>query len=196
MLAPALHKYLIPCAPIEPSTEFDRMQQRVVIGALRNEDGALGLVVTVEDVTARLETERRVARQLRDGSPAERVVAIRELATFEPSEGVGPIGSALADDDWQVRGAAVRALASRRDARARGHGDQRAARRTSQFQRAEQRLAAAVADRRRRHRRAGVADGACRCRSSYSGGTGARHATPPRGHRRADRGVRRSRSST
>ena len=116
VLAPALHKYLIPCAPIPPSTEFDRMQQRVVIGALRNDDGALGLVVTVEDVTARLETERRVARQLREGSAAERVVAIRELATFEPTEGVGPIGSALADDDWQVRGAAVRALAHRRDA--------------------------------------------------------------------------------
>ncbi len=116
VLAPALHKYLIPCAPIQPSTEFDRMQQRVVIGALRNDDGALGLVVTVEDVTARLETERRVARRLREGSAAERVVAIRELATFEPTEGVGPIGSALADDDWQVRGAAVRALAHRRDA--------------------------------------------------------------------------------
>lgn len=115
VLAPALHKYLIPCPPAEPSAEFDYMQQRVVVGALRNDDGAVGLVVTIEDVTARLENERRVARQLRDGSPAERVVAIRRLAEFEPADDLGPIGTALADDDWQVRRAAVRALASRRD---------------------------------------------------------------------------------
>ena len=54
VLAPALHKYLIPCPPAEPSAEFDYMQQRVVVGALRNDDGAVGLVVTIEDVTARL----------------------------------------------------------------------------------------------------------------------------------------------
>jgi len=115
VLAPALHKYLIPCPPAEPSTEFDRMQQRVVVGALRNDEGAAGLVVTVEDVTARLERERELARQLREGSPADRVAAIRRLAELD-SEGVGPIGQALGDDDWQVRRAAVRALAAKRDA--------------------------------------------------------------------------------
>ena len=30
VLAPAIHKFLIPCPPLEPSEEFDRMQQRVV----------------------------------------------------------------------------------------------------------------------------------------------------------------------
>ena len=115
VLAPALHKYLIPCPPAEPSTEFDRMQQRVVVGALRNDEGAAGLVVTVEDVTARLEHERELARQLREGAPADRVAAIRRLAELD-SEGVGPIGHALGDDDWQVRRVAVRALAAKRDA--------------------------------------------------------------------------------
>jgi HEAT repeat protein len=115
VLAPALHKYLIPCPPAEPSAEFDCMQQRVVVGALRNDEGAAGLVVTVEDVTARLERERELARQLREGAPADRVAAIRRLAELD-SEGVGPIGHALGDDDWQVRRAAVRALAAKRDA--------------------------------------------------------------------------------
>ena len=43
VLAPALHKYLIPCAPLEPSHEFDHMQQRVVVGALRDAHRSVGL---------------------------------------------------------------------------------------------------------------------------------------------------------
>src|SRR5262245_45271412 len=31
VLAPALHKFLIPVPPLEPSSEFERMQQRVVV---------------------------------------------------------------------------------------------------------------------------------------------------------------------
>jgi hypothetical protein len=52
VLAPALHKFLIPCPPLEPSTDFDRMQQRVS-SALWDEQRAVGLVVAIEDVTAR-----------------------------------------------------------------------------------------------------------------------------------------------
>ena len=116
ILAPALHKYLIPCSPIEPSSEFDRMQQRVVVGALRDESGAVGLVVTVEDVTARLENERRMARQLREGSTAERLGAVQSLAGSEPTGGRDPLETALRDEHWEVRRAAVRAVAARRDA--------------------------------------------------------------------------------
>jgi len=116
VLAPALHKFLIPCPPLEPSSEFDRMQQRVVVGALLDEDRAVGLVVTIEDVTARLERERALARQLREGNASDRIVAVGRLADLEPTEGLGPIEGALGDEDWEVRRAAVRALAARRDA--------------------------------------------------------------------------------
>ena len=116
VLAPALHKYLIPCPPAQPSADFEQMQQRVVVGALRNEDRAVGLVITIEDVTARVERERHLARQLRAGNPGERLEAVRELAHVQPTDGVGPLASAIADDDWQVRRAAVRALAARQDA--------------------------------------------------------------------------------
>ena len=69
VLAPAIHRYLIPCRPIETSEEFDHMQQRVVVGALRDEHQVVGLVMSIEDVTGRLERERQLSRQLRDSSP-------------------------------------------------------------------------------------------------------------------------------
>lgn len=116
VLAPALHKFLIPCPPLEPSKEFDRMQQRVVVGALRDEEHAVGLVMTIEDVTARLEQERHLTRQLRDADPVVRMLAVRQLSTLEPTGGLGPLASAIGDDDWQVRRSAVRALAVRNDA--------------------------------------------------------------------------------
>ena len=115
VLAPAIHRYLIPCKPIETSAEFEHMQQRVVVGALRDEHQIVGLVVSIEDVTARLERERQLARQLRDSSPAARLQAIEALAPLDPVGGLGPLGDALGDDDWRVRRSAVRALASRRD---------------------------------------------------------------------------------
>ncbi len=88
VLAPAFHHYLIPCAPATPAKHFDKMQQRVTIAPLRDDDSIAGLIVTVEDVTERLERER-------------------ELAT--------PMLEALSDDDWRVRREAVQE-ASRRAA--------------------------------------------------------------------------------
>ena len=35
VLAPAFHHYLIPCPPSEASSHFDRMQQSVTLGPLR-----------------------------------------------------------------------------------------------------------------------------------------------------------------
>src|SRR5919112_3583631 len=48
VLAPAFHHYLIPCPPSAPSKHFDRMQQRVTIAPLRDNDSIAGLLVTVE----------------------------------------------------------------------------------------------------------------------------------------------------
>jgi HEAT repeat protein len=114
VLAPALHKYLIPCPPLEPSLEFDHMQQRVVVGALRDAHRSVGLVISVEDVTERLERERQLAHQLREQSPSARLKAVEQLAR-EPADGIGPLSVAIGDDDWRVRRAAVKALAARRD---------------------------------------------------------------------------------
>jgi HEAT repeat protein len=114
VLAPALHKFLIPCAPSAPSDEFEQMQQRVVVGALRDDQRAVGLVISVEDVTERLEHERRLARELRSATPEARMKAVEHFGSLH-TEGLGPLADAMADQDWRVRRAAVRALASRRD---------------------------------------------------------------------------------
>ena len=51
----ALHGYLIACPPGTPSAAFDRMQQHVSIGPLREDGRITGAVITIEDVTDRAE---------------------------------------------------------------------------------------------------------------------------------------------
>jgi HEAT repeat protein len=80
VLAPAFHHYLIPCPPVIPAKHFDKMQQRVTIAPLRDDHSIAGLIVTVEDVTERLERERELA---------------------------SPMLEALSDEDWRVRREAV-----------------------------------------------------------------------------------------
>jgi HEAT repeat protein len=114
-LAPALHKFLIPCPTATPSHEFNCMQQRVVIGPLRANEGIVGLVITIEDVTERMESERALARELRHADPQARLAAIERLSNLSAVDRVGPLRAALADGDWKVRRSAVRTLAARRD---------------------------------------------------------------------------------
>src|SRR4051794_2561616 len=115
ILAPAFHKYFIPAPPAAPSSRYERLQQRVALAALLDHGQHVGLVITVEDVTERLELEHQLATDLRDASPAARRRAIEQLASFSPVEGIGPLRAAMADEDWQVRRTAVEALAGRRD---------------------------------------------------------------------------------
>ena len=86
VLAPAFHHYLIPCAPVAPAKHFDKMQQHVTIAPLRDDDAIAGLIVTVEDVTERLEGERKDVSLMLD---------------------------ALSDEDWRVRRAAVTEVSQR-----------------------------------------------------------------------------------
>jgi HEAT repeat protein len=114
VLAPALHGYLIRCQ-LPPSSRFDDMRQRVVIGPLKDGEQTVGLAVTIEDVTDRLEREQLLANELRQADPAARLRAIRALERHEPIEGSGPLEQAMGDEDWHVRRTAVRAIAGRRD---------------------------------------------------------------------------------
>lgn len=120
MLAPAMHQAFIPCPPETPSPYFDRMQQRVTIGPLRHGDRIVGLMITIEDVTARRERERSLAAELRSSDPAVRMRAARVLADTDglPIDGVpvdGVLAGLLDDGSWRVRRAAVWSLARRRD---------------------------------------------------------------------------------
>jgi HEAT repeat protein len=80
VLAPALHHFLIPCPPRTPTAEFDRMQQRVTINPLREGDTMTGLAVVIEDVTARLTSERALARAVGSEDWRARQSAVEQLA--------------------------------------------------------------------------------------------------------------------
>jgi HEAT repeat protein len=113
VLAPAFHHYLIPCPPSAPSKHFDRMQQRVTIAPLRDGDRTVGALVTVEDVTARIERERGLSEQLARADEGARLSAARALAEDETLEPAGPLLAALGDESWRVRRAAVEGLSRR-----------------------------------------------------------------------------------
>jgi HEAT repeat protein len=110
VLAPAFHHYLFPCAPSVPSPHFDRMQQRVTLGALREESRIVGVMATIEDVTARLDMERALAEALRSPDAAVRDAAVRQVAAASSLEQPRAFEAALGDDDWRVRRAAVDGL--------------------------------------------------------------------------------------
>jgi HEAT repeat protein len=113
VLAPAFHHYLIPCPPSAPSKHFDKMQQRVTIAPLREAERTVGALVTVEDVTARLERERGLSEQLAHADEGERLSAALSLGGGESLEGARPLLAALGDESWRVRRAAVEGLARR-----------------------------------------------------------------------------------
>ncbi|HSK62568.1 MAG TPA: HEAT repeat domain-containing protein [Pyrinomonadaceae bacterium] len=112
VLAPAFHHYLVPCAPVSPAKHFDKMQQRVSIAPLRDGDTIAGLIVTVEDVTARLEHERELAARLGEGDEATRLNAAEILSDNESLD-VKPLLGALSDESWRVRRAAVKGVSQR-----------------------------------------------------------------------------------
>src|ERR687893_2060164 len=81
VLAPAFHHYLIPCPPASASGHFDRMRQRVTIAPLHEDGRVVGALVTVEDVTARLERERALAEQLAHADEDSRLSAAHTFAS-------------------------------------------------------------------------------------------------------------------
>ena len=90
-LAPAFHHYLIACKPRVPATHFTHMQQRVTVAPLMADAIVVGVMITLEDVTERLDRERTVA-------------GLIEQPAGQPSPNVR---TALGSDDWRVRSAAV-----------------------------------------------------------------------------------------
>lgn len=110
VLAPALHRYLIACSPSIPDTTFDVMQQRVTIGPVRQDERIVGAVITIEDVTARVQRERELSEQLAHPDAEARRSAARALAEHGRDSAIAPLTRALADPDLGVRRTAVVAL--------------------------------------------------------------------------------------
>ena len=112
VLAPAFHHYLIPCAPVNPSKHFEKMQQRVTIAPLRDGDAIVGLIVAIEDVTSRLDRERELAARLAEGDEAARLNAAETISGDE-SYDTAPLLGALSDESWRVRRAAIKGVSQR-----------------------------------------------------------------------------------
>jgi len=112
VLAPAFHHYLIPCAPVNPSKHFDKMQQRVTLAPLRDGDAIVGLIVAIDDVTERLEHERELAARLAEGDETARLNAAETISDDE-SYDTAPLLGALSDESWRVRRAAIKGVSQR-----------------------------------------------------------------------------------
>lgn len=109
LLAPAFHKYLIPCTPLDTASPFQRMRQHVTLAPLRTGTSIDGVVVTIEDVTPRVQREQELAVDLESQDEEVRLRATQAMAASSPNASV--LGDALADRSWRVRRAAADGLA-------------------------------------------------------------------------------------
>ncbi|HZV92555.1 MAG TPA: hypothetical protein VFF72_05020, partial [Caldimonas sp.] len=105
VLAPALHKYLLPCPPRERDSRFEHMRQHVTIAPLLQNGAVAGLIVTIEDVTARFDRERRLSADLDSSDESVRWRAVQALAAGGESPAL--LSSALTDQSWRIRRAAA-----------------------------------------------------------------------------------------
>jgi HEAT repeat protein len=111
VLATAFHQYLLPVAPRNPRSSFDRMRQFVTI-APREMAGALGVVITIEDVTDRFETDEREAREIIDADERVRLRAVQRIGG-RPDPSL--VAGSLSDTSWRVRREAADAIARSTD---------------------------------------------------------------------------------
>jgi PAS domain S-box-containing protein len=116
ILAPAFHRYLIPCPPTFQSKHFTEMRQRATIAPLKDNETIRGLMVTIEDVTGRMEQEIELARRLQDADETVRLQTAKAISD-EPEnlgeENAAPLIQALADKNWRVRRELVESLSRR-----------------------------------------------------------------------------------
>ncbi|HZH34825.1 MAG TPA: HEAT repeat domain-containing protein, partial [Pyrinomonadaceae bacterium] len=116
ILSPAFHKFLIPCAPRISSKHFAEMRQRTTISPLKENETIRGLLVTIEDVTERVERERGLTEQLENSDENVRLQAAKAISDDAENldeENAAPIINALGDKSWRVRRELVEGLSRR-----------------------------------------------------------------------------------
>jgi|GEM_PF-2893318 len=116
VVAPSFHRFLISCPPPFASKHFDEARQQVTIAPLKESDAIRGLIVTLEDVTARMEHETDLAARLKDPDEAVRLEAARMVSAAEgrlAAENATLIIESLGDANWKVRRNLVDGMARR-----------------------------------------------------------------------------------
>ena len=108
VLAPTFHNYLIRIPTSKGGSFFDVMQQHVTMSPLRHHSEISGVIITIEDVTARFAGERQLVEQLKSHDEAVRLRAAKRLSDrSDPA----PLLGAMADASWQVRRLAASTVA-------------------------------------------------------------------------------------
>jgi HEAT repeat protein len=79
VLTPSFHHGFVACPPAVPSRFFCTMQQVATVAPLRDAGTIAGVVVTIEDVTARMEEERSVVADALSSDWRTRAAAARAL---------------------------------------------------------------------------------------------------------------------
>lgn len=115
VFSPALHRTVFPCTPRVPSPHFSLMQQRVTVGPLHDHERVVGLIITIQDVTAQLDEERNLAAALASDDPGTRHAAAETIAQSGRIESLESFTPALRNENWRVRRAAVCGLAAAAD---------------------------------------------------------------------------------
>lgn len=115
VLSPVFHHCIIDCKPLKPSNIFEKMQQRVTVAPLKENETIVGTIVTIEDLTEKMERERQFSEKLKSQNEAERLSAVQFFVQEEKVENKGIFKDILKDDSWRVRKVAVDALKSKTD---------------------------------------------------------------------------------
>jgi PAS domain S-box-containing protein len=116
ILAPTFHRFLIPCPPQFDARHFAEMRQRVTIAPLKENETIRGLIVTVEDVTERMEHETELTRRLENADETVRIEAAKTISGESGNlneESAAPIIHALSDKSWRVRRKLIGTLSRR-----------------------------------------------------------------------------------
>ena len=109
VLAPALHRYLLPCPPRDRESRFERMRQRVTMSSVRSGEATAGVRVVIEDVTPRFDRSAKLSADLDSADDSVRLRAVTALAAA--GDAPDTLSGALSDDNWRVRRVAAEGLA-------------------------------------------------------------------------------------
>jgi HEAT repeat protein len=115
VLSPLLHRSVIVCPPATPSPHFTEMQQAVTVAPLRTDAGAIvGVIVTVEDVTARLDAERELVARAGASDWTIRAAATQTLKRSASREQIAELLVSFARDhqSFSVLSGALAVIAS------------------------------------------------------------------------------------
>lgn len=107
-----IYPYLFECPPNIASSHFQKMQQQVTIAPLKQKGEIIGIIVTIEDITANLEQGLNLTAQLESPEENLRLVAVQNLLRANVTEPEQMLVKALGDPSWRVRRAAVDGLAA------------------------------------------------------------------------------------